>query len=115
MLMNEINELCGQFVSQLSPLRVYLFGSFADGTNSEQSDLDFYIVMKDGTINLVDLTARAYRAIREVKRRPVDIILGTVYWSLCQDHKRKIFREHWCTALNQLHPHAAPIVEKHAL
>ena len=58
-------------------MRVYLFGSFADGTNSEQSDLDFYIVMKDGTINLVDLTARAYRAIREVKRRPVDIILGT--------------------------------------
>lgn len=77
MPMNEINELCDQFVAQLSPARVYLFGSYADGVPHEQSDLDFYIVMKDGTGDLADLTARAYRSIRRIKRRPVDIIVGT--------------------------------------
>ena len=38
MPMNEIEELRNQLVAEISPLRVYLFGSFADGTNREQSD-----------------------------------------------------------------------------
>ena len=38
-----------------------------------------------------------------------------LYWSPCQDHMRKIFREHWRAELDQLRPHAAPVVEKHAL
>ena len=73
----EINELCKQFVSQLSPTKVYLFGSYADGTNHSQSDLDFYIIVKDDGRNLADLTSEAYRSIRQLKRRPVDIIVGT--------------------------------------
>ncbi len=77
MPMNEIEELRDQFVSQISPLRVYLFGSFADGTNREQSDFDFYIVVKDGTKDIAEVTSRAYRSIRRIKRRPVDIIVGT--------------------------------------
>lgn len=77
MPMREIEELRDRFVEQLSPLRVYLFGSFADGTNHEQSDFDFYIIVKDGTKDLADVTARAYRSIRRVKRRPVDILVGT--------------------------------------
>lgn len=74
---NEINELCEQFITQLAPAKVYLFGSFASGTPQEQSDFDFYIIMRDGTRDLVDLTAKAYRSIRRIKRRPVDIIVGT--------------------------------------
>ena len=31
----------------------------------------------DGTENLVDLTSQAYRSIRRIKQRPVDIIVGT--------------------------------------
>ena len=77
MPIKEINELCSQFIAQLSPIKVYLFGSYTDGTNHSQSDLDFYIVVKDGSGNLADLTAEAYRSIRQLKRCPVDIIVGT--------------------------------------
>lgn len=77
MPVNEINALCEQFVTQLSPTRVYLFGSVADGTAHSGSDLDFYIVVKDDGKNIADLTAQAYRSIRSVKQRPVDIIVGT--------------------------------------
>ena len=77
MPVDEINALCDQFITQLSPSKIYLFGSYAEGTNHEQSDFDFYIVMKDGTENLVDLTSQAYRSIRRIKQRPVDIIVGT--------------------------------------
>lgn len=77
MPMNEIEELKNQFVKQLSPIRIYLFGSFAEGTNTEDSDFDFYIVVDDKTTDLVGMTASAYKAIRTTKQRPVDIIVGT--------------------------------------
>lgn len=73
----EINELRDCFVQQLSPLKVYLFGSYADGTYDEDSDLDFYIVVDDSHTDLIELMARAYRSVRGVKKRPVDILVGT--------------------------------------
>ena len=63
-------------VKQLNPLRVYLFGSFADGTYTKDSDFDFYIVVKDGT-DLWDVTAKARKAVRDIKTRPVDVVAGT--------------------------------------
>ncbi|MBD5473344.1 MAG: nucleotidyltransferase domain-containing protein [Lachnospiraceae bacterium] len=77
MPINEIEELKNQFVKQLSPIRIYLFGSFANGTNSENSDFDFYIVVDDKVTDLVEMTASAYKAIQTTKQRPVDIIVGT--------------------------------------
>lgn len=77
MPVNEIEELKNQFVNHLSPVRIYLFGSYATGTYNEDSDLDFYIVVDDEVSDLSALTTQAYRAIRRVKQRPVDIIVGT--------------------------------------
>lgn len=77
MPINEIEDLKNQFVKQLSPISIYLFGSFANGTNSENSDFDFYIVVDDKVTDLVEMTASAYKAIRTIKQRPVDIIVGT--------------------------------------
>ncbi len=74
---HEIEQIKEKFVSRLSPKKIYLFGSFADGSEKEDSDFDFYIVVKDGTENIVDLTAEAYRAIRDVRSRAVDIIINT--------------------------------------
>ena len=77
MPMAEINELKDCFVSQLSPLKVYLFGSYADGTYNEDSDFDFYIVVDDKQTDLLALMTRAYRAVRGIKKHPVDILIGT--------------------------------------
>ena len=77
MPLTEINELKDCFVQQLSPLKVYLFGSFADGTYDEDSDFDFYIVVDDTHTDLLDLMSRAYKSVRSVKKRPVDILVGT--------------------------------------
>lgn len=75
--MNEIEQLKNEFIKQLSPEKIYLFGSFAPGTNTEESDLDFYIVVNDTVTDLVEVTANAYKSIRKIKQRPVDIIVGT--------------------------------------
>jgi predicted nucleotidyltransferase len=77
MPLSEIEDLKNQFVKNLSPIKIYLFGSFANGTNTENSDYDFYIVVNDNVTDLAEMTASAYKAIRLTKQRPVDIIVGT--------------------------------------
>lgn len=77
MIDKEIEQIKDIFVDNLSPVRVYLFGSFANGTAREDSDYDFYVVVKDETKDLADLTAQAYKSIRPVKSRSVDIVIGT--------------------------------------
>ena len=57
----EINAIRDKFIEALSPVRIYLFGPFADGTNTEDSDFDFYIVVKDNTENLA---AHVFRHVR---------------------------------------------------
>ena len=65
--MKRIEELKEQFISQLKPLKIFLFGSFADGTYTEESDFDFYIIVSDEVKELKDLTTQAYRSIRKIK------------------------------------------------
>ncbi len=77
MPVNEIEELKDKFVAQLTPVSIYLFGSYAAGNYTEDSDFDFYIVVNDSMSDMAALTTEAYRAIRQVKKRPVDIIVGT--------------------------------------
>ena len=77
MPLNEIEELKNQFVTQLTPVSVYLFGSYATGDYTEESDFDFYIVVEDKVSDVAAVTTQAYRAIRRIKQRPVDIIVGT--------------------------------------
>ena len=72
----EIDQIKDRLIHGLSPTKIYLFGSFASGTANEDSDLDFYVVVKDDGRNLADLTADAYKSIRTVRTRAVDIIVG---------------------------------------
>ena len=71
-----IREMTSCFVRNLDPLKVILFGSFANGSYTEDSDYDFYIVVDDDR-DIGAATNQAYRSVRHVKRRPVDIVVGT--------------------------------------
>ena len=71
-----INEIVKCFVDQIDPLMVILFGSFAAGTYTDESDYDFYLVFEDGH-NVSDTVESAYNAVLYVKKRSVDIIVGT--------------------------------------
>lgn len=41
----EIKDLCRQIVVDFKPLKIILFGSYARGTSTADSDLDFLVVM----------------------------------------------------------------------
>ena len=73
----EIGKIKDRIIQTLSPEKVYLFGSFAEGRATEESDIDIYVVVQDEPRNLLDLTVQAYRAIRPVQTRAVDIIVNT--------------------------------------
>ncbi len=77
MPVQEIEELKKSFVDQLFPIEIYLFGSYANNTYTDESDFDFYIIVRDDIIDIAAETAKAYKAVRRVKRRPVDILVGT--------------------------------------
>jgi predicted nucleotidyltransferase len=51
--MNNIEEIKKEIVKTLAPLdpeRIILFGSYANGTANEDSDIDLYVVTKDDYI-----------------------------------------------------------------
>lgn len=77
MPVQEIEEMKKRFVEQMLPDRIYLFGSYANNTYTDESDFDFYIILPDGVTDIAGETTKAYKAVRSVKRRPVDIIVGT--------------------------------------
>lgn len=77
MPIQEINELKDSFVDDLLPVKIYLFGSVAEGKGNEDSDLDFYIVVDNSQKDMLALTAKAYKSIRFKQKRAVDIIVNT--------------------------------------
>ncbi len=74
---SEIDELKNSFVADLTPRQIYLFGSFAEGKQNADSDFDFYIVVDNSEKDMLELTAKAYKAIRHKQKRSVDIIVNT--------------------------------------
>ena len=76
MSVETIGLMTQRFVERLKPEKVYLFGSFADGTYTDDSDYDFYIVVDDNS-DLWSIRSNARKAIRDLKNRPVDIVVGT--------------------------------------
>ena len=73
---DNIKEITGEFVTKVKPMKVILFGSFANGSYTDDSDYDFYLVVEDGR-NVAEATRDAYRASGYVKNRAVDIVVGT--------------------------------------
>ncbi len=71
-----IMELTKCFISSVDPLKIFLFGSFANGTYKDSSDYDFYIVIDDGK-NVFKTSFLANKSVRNIMKRPVDIVVGT--------------------------------------
>ena len=54
--------------------QVYLFGSYAYGTPNEDSDLDLYVVIPDGSIPPAEAVKRIRRALYPVQDMPMDVV-----------------------------------------
>jgi predicted nucleotidyltransferase len=54
--------------------KIILFGSYAYGTPREDSDYDFYVVLKDGTEHPVLVMQKIYEFMCDTKYKPVDVL-----------------------------------------
>lgn len=78
MITNEIRCIAEQLRKSVNPQKIYLFGSFARNEEQTDSDYDFYLVMSDSVTDRLSVSQKAYRSLRGLKRRSVDIVVGSV-------------------------------------
>jgi len=55
--------------------QVMLFGSTAEGNDSEDSDIDLCILIKDPTERLRDISRRIRRELYPILHKPIDILV----------------------------------------
>ena len=75
---DEIVKIKDTIINAVPVERLYLFGSYANGTPNENSDYDFYMVVPNDGIRPIDAIGNAHLAMRGMKVKPVDILAGTV-------------------------------------
>ena len=69
-----LEELTGIISRTVTAEQVYLFGSYAYGTPNEDSDLDLYVVIPDGSIPPAEAVKRIRRALCPVQDMPMDVV-----------------------------------------
>jgi len=73
----EINEIVNGILSSVPVSEIYLFGSFANGTERDDSDYDFYIVIPDESgmkESEADFAIR--QGLRGKRKRSIDMLVG---------------------------------------
>ena len=75
---NEILAVQDRIIKAVPVEKLYLFGSYANGTSDEYSDYDFYVVVPNNSLRPVEAVQRIFRSFRGMKRKPMDILAGTV-------------------------------------
>jgi predicted nucleotidyltransferase len=74
----EIEKIRDIIVNTVPLEKLYLFGSYAYGTPSEDSDYDFYAVIPNDTMRPLVAIQQIYGATGNMKRKPMDVLAGTV-------------------------------------
>ncbi|MDD2503308.1 MAG: nucleotidyltransferase domain-containing protein [Clostridia bacterium] len=76
-IQDELRALTDIIVGTVPVENIFLFGSYADGTPHDESDLDIYVVMSDDTnFREIDAIRLIRKAIRDKKTMPVDIVVS---------------------------------------
>jgi predicted nucleotidyltransferase len=73
----EINQIVNSIISSVPVSEIYLFGSFANGTEREDSDYDFYVVVPDDNgIRELEASRAIRKSLRGKRKRSLDILVG---------------------------------------
>ena len=75
---NDILAVQDRIIKAVPVEKLYLFGSYANGTPDEDSDYDFYVVVPNNSLRPVEAVQQIFRSFRGMKRKPMDILAGTV-------------------------------------
>ena len=73
---NLLQTATQKLVAEFQPEQIWLFGSHAWGTPTEDSDVDFCVIVSDSDEKSIRRAQRAHRCLRGL-RMPKDIIVPT--------------------------------------
>ena len=73
----EINEIVNNILSSASVSEIYLFGSFADGAERDDSDFDFYVVIPDNGMREREVNWAIRKGLVGRQTRGIDMLVGT--------------------------------------
>ena len=75
MLPDEIYKIRDKILDTVNVSKIYLFGSYARGTQTSQSDYDFYVIVPNNSIRPLKAAQMIYCALAKEKlSTPVDIL-----------------------------------------
>ena len=78
-MVNQLGEtltgICQVIDQTVDVEKIYLFGSFAYGTPTSDSDYDLCVVIPDGVLRPAEAMKRIRRALCPVQTMPLDIIV----------------------------------------
>jgi predicted nucleotidyltransferase len=72
----EIAQIKDAIITTMPVEQIYLFGSYAKGTEHEESDYDFYVVVPDNGVRPLEAMQKLGAAIGRVQKKPVDLLVG---------------------------------------
>jgi predicted nucleotidyltransferase len=75
-LIEKIEDIKESILKFVPARYIYLFGSYAYGTQSDKSDIDIYIVIPDGITNLTEIYAKIVVDLSYKKIYFIDLFLN---------------------------------------
>ena len=73
----EINDIVEAILRAIPVIEIYLFGSHVNGTATENSDYDFYVVIPDEGIRTREATWRIREELVGKQKKSIDMLVGT--------------------------------------
>jgi len=74
---NKINEIATQIVKAVNPQKIILFGSYARGHETDESDLDLLIIIKNTDLPPYKRSRIIRKYLRGITDVPRDIVVYT--------------------------------------
>jgi len=75
-IQNELDHITAAIKANTTPESIYLFGSYANGTPNEDSDIDIYVVVPDSETDTIELGANIRMSLSRRKTLPIDLLIG---------------------------------------
>ena len=75
-IQNELDYITSAIKANTKPEAIYLFGSYANGTPNDDSDIDIYVVVPDSETDTIELNAKISLDLAQKKTFSIDLLIG---------------------------------------
>ena len=90
-IQTELDFITATIKANTVPEEIYLFGSYANGVPTDDSDIDIYVVVPDSETDTIELCAKIHLDLSKRKTLPIDLLIGKK--SVFENRKKRLTME----------------------